>query len=173
MMPRPIFVPLLTAALLCGCSTPEGAFPSLARRPFEQNVTPSPGPVPARAIASRLPGAMGSKVEAWQARHQKASSAFSLMLQSARLAAQNGRSAAEGSEDWVKAQLMLSRLDNARSDAVTVLAEMDDLISRQTDAESASSEPLISPLLNPIRADMGAAVEQQDREISSLSEIIG
>lgn len=165
---------LLAAALLGGCAGPKDAFPSLARRPFEQSPVITPAPPAARAVASGLPGAVGGKVDALRARHQNASSDFLRMLPAVRLAvqlsAQGGAAAEQGSENWVTAQLMISRLDNARSDAIAALADMDDLIMRQLDAESADETPLISPLLGPIRADMAAAVERQNQEIAALTE---
>jgi hypothetical protein len=165
--------PMAMAALLTGCAAPEGEFPSLARRPFEQDIAVAAPIVPPPPVATSLPDAISGQVSALQARHRQASSAFSALLPAARSAANGAASAAMGSEAWVNAQLVVSRLDKSRSDAISALAAMDDLLIRQLDSESQGTIQRAEPLLRPIQTEMTATVEQQNQEVERLSRIIG
>jgi hypothetical protein len=168
-----ILTPMAMAMILSGCATPEGKFPSLARRPFEQGAAVIAPIVPLTPLASSLPEAISGKVRALQSRHANASSAFSSMLPVVRSAANGAASAPMGSEAWVNAQLMVSRLDKSRGDAVAALSEMDDLIVAQLDSESQGVIFRVEPLLKPIQVEMAATVEQQNQEVERLSRIIG
>ena len=164
---------ILPMLLLCGCSTIEGEFPSLERRPFEQNnpvVAPAVVPTP---VAARLSGELAQKVSALQARHATASSAFDSLLPGVRAIAQSASNAPFGGEAWINAHLQVSRLDSQRADAVTALSEMDALITAQTEAESQGAITLFSPLLQPVQTAMAEKVEKQNQEIEQLSKIIG
>lgn len=168
-----ICAPFLAAALLCGCSTPEGQFPSLARRPFEQNAIVTAPAVPPTPIASDLPEATRIQLSAIQRQHAAAAKAFAALLPAARSAAQAAVSAMIGSEPWVHAELMLSRLDKSRSDSIATLAQIDDLIIAQSDSDSKGIGPSMGPLLQPVQAEIASDIEQQNQEISRLSDIIG
>ena len=162
---------MLTA--LAGCAGVEGEFPSLERRPFEQTApvtAPVPPPTP---VASSLPAATDAKMRGLQARHNKASAAFDAMLPAVRVTANAASSSPTGSEAWVGAQLMVSRLDKTRSDAVAALAEMDGLLLAQQEAESKGVDTLLSPLLKPALDKMVQRTAGQNKEIDRLSRLIG
>lgn len=78
-----------------------------------------------------------------------------------------------GSEAWVNAHVVISRLDHARADSVAALGEMDNLVANRFDAEANGAFPLIMPLLTPIQTNMAASVNLQNAEIERLSLIVG
>ena len=159
--------------MIAGCASPQGAFPTLERRPFESNVPVEAPIVPPTPVASSLPAEMASKVARLRTQFAKASSDYAAMLPAVRNAANAASSAGVGSEAWVSAQLRVSRLDKARSGAVAALAEMDDLIVAQRDAESQGAIILLVPLLEPVQAEMAASVAKQNQDIDRFSKIIG
>ena len=164
---------VLMAAALAGCSSVEGEFPSLERRPFEQAAPVVAPTLPPTPVASSLPAAMDASVRALQARHDKASAAFDAMLPAVRVTANAASSSPTGSEAWVGAQLMVSRLDKARSDAVAAVAEMDGLLLVQQETESQGATILLSPLLKPALDKMVQRTARQNQEIDRLSRMIG
>ena len=168
-----ILAPVLMAAALAGCSSVEGEFPSLERRPFERTAPVVAPTIPPTPVASSLPAAMDANVRALQARHDKASAAYDAMLPAVRVTANAASSSPTGSEAWVGAQLMVSRLDKARSDAVAAVAEMDGLLLGQQEAESQGATILLSPLLKPALDKMVRRVAKQNREVDRLSRMIG
>ena len=164
---------LLSTVLLSACSTAEGEFPSLSRRPFEtlaQVAAPATAPV---IVATNLPSDVRAKVNALQAQHRKAQNAFAALLPSVRSAASAAALSVSGSESWVNAQLMVSRLDKVRSDSTAASAEIDRLVSGQLDAESIGTVVSLVPLLLPIQSEIAAAVTTQNSEIERLSRLIG
>ena len=167
-------IPVLFAAItLAGCSSIEGEFPSLERRPFEQGMSVQEPVIPPTPVATSLPDGMQGKVNALQARHTKAAAAFDAMLPGVRATANAAAASANGSEAWVNAHLEVSRLDKIRSDAPAALAELDDLLLGQLEAESQSVILLLSPLLIPVHQSMADSVARQNAEIERLSNLIG
>ncbi|NJM49477.1 MAG: hypothetical protein HC843_00025 [Sphingomonadales bacterium] len=167
-----IFLPLLPL-LFAGCSTPDGEFPSLERRPFEQNSAVEAPIVPPTPVASSLPADIAAQVTALQARYAKAQATYAAMLPAVRSKANAAARSPIGSEAWVEAQLLVTRLDQERSDAVNAAAAMDDLVVKQLDVESQRPILLLTPLLQPVQADINAGVLEQNQEIERLSKIIG
>ncbi len=163
----------ILATTLGGCSTSEGQFPSLSRRPFESGIpieAPVVAPVP---VASSLPGSFAGQVDTLQARHNRAAGAYAALLTSARQVASAARGTAQGSEAWVNAHVVISRLDHARADSVAVLAEFDNLVAKRFDAEENGAFPLIMPLLLPVQSNIAASVAAQNAEIERLSLLVG
>ncbi|MFC4293132.1 hypothetical protein ACFOWX_11965 [Sphingorhabdus arenilitoris] len=164
-----IIVPLT----LAGCATPSGEFPSLERRPFEQNSAIEAPIVPPTPVATSLPADIAAKVDTLRARYRAAAGGYAAMLPNVRARANAAARTPLGSESWIQAQLLVSRLDKERSDAVNAAAAMDDLVVAQLDVESQKPIIIISPLLRPIQAEMNDGVAKQNQEIDQLSKIIG
>ena len=158
-------VPLLVAATLSACSTPEGGFPSLERRPFE---TAGPEVVTAPAAPTELTPELTEKVKALTARHQAANETFNSALQRMQGIAQRAAGSAQGSETWVNAHLELSRLDHGRADSVAALGELDELIAAQADSDSD-----YVPLLTAYQEPMATEVAAQRSAVEWLSQLIG
>jgi hypothetical protein len=167
-----VFGSILISAL-SGCAASGGEFPSLSRRPFESG-TPIEAPVVAPVpVASDLPDAFARQVGALQSRHNKAAASYAAMLPAALQVANAARGSMMGSEAWVNAHVVISRLDHARADSVAALGELDNLVAKRFDAEADGAFPLIMPLLSPIQSDMAASVASQNAEIERLSLIVG
>ncbi len=159
--------------LLSACTTPQDAFPSLAKRPFESNVPVAAPEQPVAVTAEFLPLALSSKIAALMGRHGAAQTAFAGRLGAVRARVASAAGATTGSENWVDAHLQLSRLDHLRGDSVAVLAELDKMVAAQGDAESQGASPLLSPLMEPTRQSVADAVTAQSAEIDQLARQIG
>jgi len=165
---------LASGLLLAGCaSPPQGEFPSLSKRPFEnaepiQDTAPEPIPVP-----QQLPSDLASRAASLEARINAANAAFNRGLPAARAKANRARGAARGSENWLAAHTQLSRLDKARSDGVAALAEMDRLVTDQLDDQLRSKLPAYSQLLIPRQALMSDIIQSQNITIDLLTRTIG
>lgn len=161
------FLPCLVLLTLLGaCNTVEGEFPSLERRPYENNNPISTPEAPPPPVA--LPADLSAKVNALNARHRAAQRAFDTDLPSLQSVASRAAGSAAGSETWVNAHLQLSRLDKARADSVAAVREFDTLISEQSDTDSN-----LVPLLTEAQRPVADAVAAQNAEIERLSRLIG
>lgn len=157
---------LVPFALLAACSNMQGEFPSLERRPYENNdpiVEPDVPPAPVT-----LPAELETKVDALNARHRAAKAAFATDLPSVQAVASRAAGSAVGSEGWVNAHLQLSRLDKARADSVAVVRDFDALIATQGEGDS-TLVPLLTEAQKPVADDVAA----QNAEIERLSLLIG
>lgn len=167
-MPRTkLAPPVLVVLLLSACSTTEGQFPSLERRPYESNA-PISAPEAAPAVPTELPAQLQAKVDALSRRHAAAQADYQRKLPAVQALASRASGSAPGTESWVNAHLELSRLDDSRADSVAVVREFDSLIADQGKIDS-SLVPLLSNAQQPV-ADMIAG---QNAEINRLSRLIG
>ncbi len=174
-MLRIITIAILLTLSLSACAAPSGEFPSLMRRPYETK-TPITAPLvgaDTETEAVALPADIQAKLDAFSARHRTAASAYNIMLPAVAQAAGTAAGSAIGSEAWVNAHLQVSRLDKARSDSKSALAELDQFITSQMDMEATGASPLLSPLLIAVQSDLAAAAGAQDAEIERLSQLIG
>lgn len=158
---------LTTVAILSACSTTEGEFPSLERRPYESNA-PITEPVMPQAASVLLPAWISAKAEALLARHRAGQSAFANGLGSVQSVASNAAGSSPGSESWVNAHVQLSRLDKARADSVFAAREFDSLMSEAGALDSAYVA-LLTAAQKPVVDDVAA----QNDEINRLSRLIG
>ena len=154
------------ALLLPGCSTLEGDFPSLERRPFETE-TPVAEPVVPTA-PTVLPAALANQVSALTNRHEAASASFAKALPNVQRISADAAGRAAGSEAWVNAHLQLSRLDKMRFDSVAALGEFDELIADQIDSDSG-----YVALLVEAQEKSASEVAAQKAEIERMSRLIG
>jgi hypothetical protein len=152
--------------LLAACSSLEGEFPSLERRPAESKAPiTEPETLPAPVT---LPAELATKVDALNGRHNAAKAAFAKDLPSVQTVASKAAGSAVGSESWVNAHLQLSRLDKARADSVAVVRDFDALIAAQGEGDS-TLVPLLTDAQKPVADD----VASQNAEIGRLSLLIG
>jgi hypothetical protein len=154
-------------AMLAACSTTEGEFPSLERRPYESNA-PITEPVALPVAPVSLPTEIATKVDAILARHRRAQSAFAAGLGSVRSVALSAAGNSSGSESWVNAHVQLSRLDKTRADSVAAAREFDSLIS-ETGVLDSAFVGLLTAAQKPVVDD----VTSQNSEIDRLSRLIG
>ena len=159
--------PVLVVLLLSACSTTEGQFPSLERRPYESNA-PISAPEAAPAAPTELPAPVQAVVDALTRRHAAAQADYQRKLPAVQALASRASGSAPGTESWVNAHLELSRLDDSRADSVAVVREFDSLIADQGKMDS-SLVPLLSNAQQPV-VDMIAG---QNAEINRLSRLIG
>lgn len=159
--------PVLVVLLLSACSTTEGQFPSLERRPYESNA-PISAPEAVPAAPTELPAQLQAKVDALTRRHGAAQADYQRKLPAVQALASRASGSAPGTESWVNAHLELSRLDDSRADSVAVVREFDSLIADQGKMDS-SLVPLLSNAQQPV-VDMIAG---QNAEINRLSRLIG
>lgn len=163
---RALLGPIGLALLLPGCSTPADVFPSLERRPFETG-TPVAEPV-ALVVPTVLPTALADRVSALTKRHEAARASFAKALPNVQRIAAGAAGRAAGSEAWVNAHLVLSRLDKVRFDSVSALGEFDKLIGEQIDGDSG-----YVALLTTAQEKLAGEVADQKAEIERLSRLIG
>jgi hypothetical protein len=126
--PLPSLVPVISAALLGGCTATTVDHPSLAPRAVERftvaepEAAPSPPPVALPDDASRQ-----ERAAVLAAQAQAADARFRAGLAEAEAAIGNGSGAAPGSEAWVQAQQALSRIETLREPVSRTLADLDAL----------------------------------------------
>ncbi len=156
---------------LGACSTTnDGSFPSLSKRPFETS-----GPIEDQeaapvAITTQLPDALTSQSNVLLARSRAAAAIFARSLPAAQSAARGAAGSATGSEGWVQAHMILSRLDASRADGVAALGEMDRLMATQQ--EQGADAGLLG-LLRVIQSEIADSVSDQNTRIGDLHLIIG
>jgi alkylhydroperoxidase family enzyme len=156
----------ISLILLAACGTTEGQFPSLERRPYENNNPIAAPEAPPPPIA--LPAELTVKVDALNARHRAAQAAFDKDLPSVQSVAARAAGSSAGSENWVNAHLQLSRLDKARADSVAVVRDFDSLI-----ADAGTRDSTFVPLLTEAQRPISDDVAVQNVEIERLAELIG
>jgi hypothetical protein len=164
--------PLLALSILSlsACSTPDGDFPSLSKRPYE-SAQPIAEPEAAPTVTTNvLPASLSANTNRLLERDQIANAAFVRARIAAESSARAGSGAAKGSESWVQAQMVLSRLDAARADSVTVLGEIDGLIALE---RIKGADAGLIGLLETTQARIAASVANQEAEIRRLSATIG
>jgi hypothetical protein len=172
-MNRTFLYPIVCVIFLSGCSTPEGEFPSLAKRPYE-TAAPMVEPVaPPVLMAMTLPDDIAAKVRGLLARHEKAQAVFDRDLSSLRNIAGKASGSEIGSESWTAAQTALSRLDKARADSVAAQGELDILVTGITNGASNENTPGVINILTSYQSQLGDAIAKQTEEIDRLSKLIG
>jgi hypothetical protein len=164
---------LLVTAMLPACTSTQDLFPTLEKRPFETATTENILPVAPRETANRLPSELAEKVTAIDTLFNSALSNYAALLPEARRVAAGAAGSAMGSENWVNAQLIVSRLDGARADAALAQSQIDQIMTQQLDAESRSQDPLLSPLIAPLQQRIAKAVVAQNEELERLARQIG
>ena len=147
-MPTHFHLLLAASALLSGCAA-QGDFPSLAPRAVEGALSPAAncrrdesacGPsVPAPATPVADDPQLAARLSELVGRARGGDREFAALLPAARRSA--ARAGASGSEPWIEAQQLVSRLEAARNATVDALAELDALaIGRSEDAATSPQD---------------------------------
>ncbi len=158
---------LLLLVILAACTAPGGHFPSLAPRVSEANV-PFVALAESAAPSAVLPAELAAKSNALLARHQVANQEFLHGLGAVRSTASKAAGSSPGTEPWVNAHMLLSRLDKARADSVAALRDFEGLID-DVGARDAALATLLTEAAKPAAEDVAA----QNAEIARLSRVIG
>lgn len=121
------------ALLLSACATPDGAFPSLARRDAERvagTINPSVATpaMPPLETASPSPAARLDQIEA---RARAGHARFQSRESRARGQVSAARGAAVASESWSVATVAVAELEAARSQVMIALADLDALYAAE------------------------------------------
>jgi hypothetical protein len=159
--------PLLLLLILAACGTSEGGFPSLERRSYEADA-PIAAPGDSATAPFVVSAEFAAKIDALQARHTAAHGAYLRGMPAVQLTAAQAARTSPGSEAWVNAHLMLSRLDKMRSDSVAALRDFDVLIA-EAGARDAGLAAHLTEAQRPVTED----VAEQNAEIARLSKVIG
>ena len=182
-MLRPSHLSLLSAAVLLSACAGQGDYPSLAPRPIERELSGAPVPPcedGAEAIAPVAPvlapvvandPQLQSRVGELLALARAGDRDFAALRPVAR--ASVARAGAAGSDPWIEAQQLLSRLEAARSKTAVAVAELDSLIvARAGDpATSAEDRERLLEAAREVRAladAQRAAVERLNAGLSRL-----
>jgi hypothetical protein len=167
---RHLALSLIATLGLAACSTPQGEFPSLSKRPYEKADPVEEPPVDSQPLSTRLPDSLAEQTNALLARSGASAAAFARALPAAQSAARGAAGSAKGSEPWVQAHVILSRLDASRSDGVAALAAIDQLVTgeRETGADAG-----IMRLLVAIQSEIAGDVSAQNAQIGALHRLIG
>jgi hypothetical protein len=153
--------------LLASCGSIEGRFPSLERRSYE-NVDAITAPITPPAAPVSLPVELKAQVDALLLRHQIAHAAYLGRLDAVRAVAARAAGSAPGSEAWVNAHVILSRLDKMRDDSVAAVRAFDGLI-----ADASVGDSGLVALLTDAQKPVADDVAVQNDEIRRLSRLIG
>ena len=153
--------------LLASCGSIEGRFPSLERRSYE-NVDAITAPITPPAAPVSMPVELKAQVDALLLRHQVAHAAYLGHLDAVRAVASRAAGSAPGSEAWVNAHVVLSRLDKMRDDSVAAVRAFDGLI-----ADASAGDSGLVALLTDAQKPVADDVAVQNDEIRRLSRLIG
>ena len=182
-MLRPSHLSLVSAAALVSACAGQGNYPSLAPRPIERELSGAPVPpcedgaqaiapvVPAPAPAVANDPQLQSRVTALVALARAGDRDFEALLPAARTSV--ARAGAAGSEPWIEAQQVLSRLEAARSETAEAVAELDSLsVARSNDpATSAEDRERLLAAAREVRALADAQRAEAERLNAGLSPL--
>ena len=152
--------PLLAAS---GCA-PAGPFPSLAMRPEERLVTVGEPRRPRVDPAERCRRCAAGPTRC-SAQGRAGTRAFDEAEPAAERAARSA--GASGSESWVSAQQQLSRLEAARAETTTALAELDRLAATRADQATNSAD---YALIEQAIAELEQVAAGQQARLDRLAE---
>lgn len=166
------FLPLaVTASLaLSGCGSVEGDFPSLGKRPYERENPIEDTVASAVPLTTTLPADLQKQTDSLLSRSGTAHAAYQSALSSALGVIQSARNSAPGSEAWVNAHAVLSRVDSVRADGMVALGEIDQIVTQQR--ESGADMGLVA-LLSAPQQRIADRVDVENAEIERLAKLIG
>lgn len=120
---------LATATLALGaCSTNEGVYPSLTKRPAERiTATWPPAPPPPPPAPVPLDQATASRLEGLLAQITAADGRFAKKITRARAVVGAARNVAMGSEAWSVASIAIAELESARAEAMVAMSGIDSI----------------------------------------------
>ena len=174
MATRSIFLISSFGILLSGCAA-RGDFPSLTPRAVEGELSPAAACRQNRDVAAAADAAplspipddleLGTNLQRLIERARRGQREFAELLPSARRsAARAGRS---GSEPWIEAQQLVSRLEAARSPTVDALAELEALGIQRS--EDGATSPLDRERVLAAVQEIRTLAEGQRAELERLN----
>ncbi len=156
---------LATAMLMAGCAADlQAGYPSLARRPIEQQANVVAPSVPTDTTPAVVSATLIEALAGLARDADSGARAFAAALADDRGQAEAGRSAATGSEAWATGQVALSRIVAARAPSTLALSELDRLAANAADA----GDQTASDAITPVQARVAAMVDDQNRTIAAL-----
>lgn len=158
----------IVTVTLSGCAMQQGDFPSLQKRPYEdEQVVEEPvAPIP---DASVLPASVQGSLDAAVAASAAAHAQFLQRLPDVQKRVAAARGAAVSSESWVVAQMELASLERQRSPSVEAVADIDALYRVQLERESVSGQTGGAAIIAGQRDAVQAQVDRQRAEIDALT----
>lgn len=158
---------LMPLILLASCGSIDGQFPSLERRAYENNDAIT-APITPPAAPLSMSVELRAQVDALLSRHKIAHAAYLERLDAVRSVAARAAGSAPGSEAWVNAHVILSRLDKIRDDSVAAVRAFDSLV-----ADANAGDSGLAALLTDAQKPVVDDVAVQNDEIRRLSRLIG
>jgi hypothetical protein len=156
----PVFASLLTLPLVAGCAADHGSYPSLAPRAGEKLGFAEP----VRAAAAATPDpALDGRVAGWSAELDRIAAGYTAAAASARRDAAAAQHQPVGSDAWLTGQAALARLDDWRSQASALAAQVEE-------AGSARAASLL-PVYPALDALAGRTAAETDREATTSAEL--
>lgn len=162
----PALVAIVTVTL-SGCAMQQGDFPSLQKRPYEDERVMDEPAAPATTISS-LPAGLQGNLSAAVAKSAAADDQFQARLPVVRQRVAAARGAAESSESWVAAHMELAALEIQRSPSVEAMADIDALYRAQLERETVEGESGGTTIIARQRDAVQAQVDRQQAEIDAL-----
>jgi hypothetical protein len=160
-----IFMPLIL--VLPACAMQQGDFPSLQKRPYEDE--PVMGePAASSVAASDLSADQLVKLSEAVKTSNGADEQFQARLPAVKRRVDAARGAAQSSESWVVAHMELAVLEILRSPSVEALADIDSLYRVQLEREVADAESGGTSLIIRRRDAVKAQVDRQQSEIDAM-----
>ena len=159
-------VPIVTVTL-SGCAMSEGDFPSLLKRPYEDDPVMVESAAPPAANLA-LPADLQSDLSAAVARSAAAHDRFQAGLPAVKRRVDAARNAAVSSESWVAAHMELAALEIQRSPSVEAMADIDALYRTQLERETVEGQSGGTAIIARQRDAVQAQVERQQSEIDAM-----
>lgn len=174
----PVFATVATSLCLAACANTTGQYPSLAKRDAErvtgsaQTVAPPPTVPAAPALGSAPVAKVQAELSELIATANRAHRAFLAQQGPTERAISAARGSARGSTNWISAQIALSQLQAARSNAMIALTDMDQLFASERVAHPGALSPA-AQTIGAARAKIEPLVTQQDRVLDALLRRLG
>lgn len=152
---------------LGACTSNEGTYPSLAKRPAERITATWPPPPPAPPPAPPpLDAATARRLDALLGQVHGADTRFSGGVALARSRVAAARGAAMGSEAWSVATVAVSALEASRAQAMVAMAELDSIYA------DARTRGLDVETVETTRQKAIAIIGAEDRVLESLKGLL-
>ena len=156
----------IVTVTLSGCAMQQGDFPSLQKRPYEDEtaVETAVPIVPETTLSADLQ----SRLNAAMAQSSAAHDGFRASLPAVKKRVDAARGAAVSSESWVVAQMELGALEIERSPSVEALADIDAIYTEQLSQEAAQRQSGGTAIIARQREIVQAHVNSQQAEINAM-----
>jgi hypothetical protein len=164
----PALVTIITVTL-SGCAMQQGDFPSLQKRPYEDEPVMD-APATALPVLSSLPAELRIRLDAAVAQSQTAHDQYQSRLPSVKSRVEAARGAAVSSESWVVAHMEMAALEIERSPSVEALADIDAVYREQLERETAEGQSGGATIIARQRDSVQAQVDRQQAEIDAMKD---